>query len=313
MNLLAERVPGLPHLPLGTAPSPVRPLELGERGLDLWLKDESAYGDGPWGGNKVRKLEWILPDLTERGVRTVLTVGGEGTHWGLAFALHAREQGIRTVLGLLPQPVDEHVREQQRRLAASGATVLHYPSAWRLRLAAPYLLARHRARLVGPGGSTPLGNLGHVDVALELGAQVAAGDLPEPGTVVVPVGSGGTLVGLALGLRMAGLRSRLLGVVVNDLLPLGDAAVARAAGRTARVLARHGHDLSLPGPVEVRRDWLGAGYGHPTPEGTAALARAAEHGLALEPVYTAKALAAVLDLGAGLAGPVLFVNTHGPR
>jgi D-cysteine desulfhydrase len=311
MSLLAERVPSLPHLGLGTAPSPVRPLDLGVP--DLWVKDESAYGDGPWGGNKVRKLEWILPDLEARGTRTVLTVGGEGTHWGLAFALYARERGIHTVLGLLPQPEDEHVAEQRRRIAESGATVLHYPSPWRLRLAAPALLARHRARLIGPGGSTPVGNLGYVDVALELAAQVAAGDLPEPGTVVVPVGSAGTLVGLALGLRLAGLRSRLVGVVVNDLLTLDDAVVSRAADRTAKVLGRHGLDVPGPGSVDVRREWLGAGYGHATPAGDEAIARAADAGLELEPVYTAKALAAVLDPAAAFVGPVLFVNTHGPR
>ncbi|WP_405362808.1 hypothetical protein OG535_34550 [Kitasatospora sp. NBC_00085] len=50
----------------------------------MWLKDESGYGSGGWGGNKVRKLEWLLPEARRRGARTVLSVGGLGTNWGLA-------------------------------------------------------------------------------------------------------------------------------------------------------------------------------------------------------------------------------------
>jgi hypothetical protein len=92
--LLHERYPslGLRHVQLGHGPTPVSPLpRLGVPAIDateVWLKDESGYGDGGWGGNKVRKLEWIIPEAHRRGVRTLFTVGGIGTHWGLAAALY---------------------------------------------------------------------------------------------------------------------------------------------------------------------------------------------------------------------------------
>jgi D-cysteine desulfhydrase len=315
VSRLAERCAGLGHVALGTAPTPVRPLELGF-GVETWLKDESDFGDGDWGGNKVRKLEWIIPEAQRRGTSTLFTVGGIGTHWGLACALYAGRHGLETVLGLVDQPVDDHVREQLARLEASGARLYRFSSTARLKLAAPYLLARHRPWYLPAGGSNAFGTLAYVDVALEIADQVAAGDLPAPGTIVVPVGSGGTVTGLTLGLRVAGLDAAVLGVVVNDMLPLDARAMSRLAAKTSRLLAERGM-ADVPelgeGDFDLRPDWLGATYGDPTPASMAEVGRAAEEGLTLEPVYTGKALAAVRDLGAGLDGPVLWLNTHGPR
>lgn len=317
MSLLAERCPGLGHVALGAAPTPVRLLDLDLGPTpQVWLKDESVFGDGAWGGNKVRKLEWIIPEAQRRGTSTLFTVGGIGTHWGLACALYGREHGLRTVLGLVDQPVDDHVRDQLARLEASGARLHRFPSTLRLKLAAPWILARHRPWYLPAGGSNAFGTLGYVDVALEIAAQVAAGDLPEPATLVVPVGSGGTVVGLTLGFRVAGLRTRVLGAVVNDMLRLDAVAMTRLARRTADLLRERGMaqvpDLG-PDDFDLRPDWLGTTYGDPTPASVAEVTRAAAAGLDLEPVYTGKALAAVRSLGSSLPGPVLWLNTHGPR
>ncbi|MGW2087054.1 1-aminocyclopropane-1-carboxylate deaminase/D-cysteine desulfhydrase [Streptomyces sp. NPDC001880] len=306
----------LPFLRLGDGPTPVRELTGAARN-DLWCKDESPYGSGGWGGNKVRKLEWLLPEVRRRGVRTVLTVGATGTNWGLAATLYARELGIDTVLALIDQPEGEHVREQQRRLRSSGATV-HLTRTKPLTIAAvPWLFLRHAQGLRLPyylpaGGSAPIGVLGYVEAGLELGEQVAAGELPEPRHIVTAVGSGGTAAGLALGCALAGLRSRVLGVVVNDTLPLAASDLTRLAGRAATVLRKRGAACDLP-PLRLAstRAYLGHGYGHPTPEAAAAAEAAAAVGLRLDPVYTAKAFAAALT--AGLDGPVLFLNTYGPR
>lgn len=315
MSLLRARFPDadLPWTRLGTGPTPVRELD------GFWLKDEGTYGDGGWGGNKVRKLEWIIPDLQRRGRRTLLTVGGIGTHWGLAAALYGARHGLRVVLGLVDQPVDDHVREQTQRLDASEAVVHRYPSVLRLKLAAPGLLLRHRDGPRPPaylpaGGSSPVGTLGYVETALEIAQQVAAGELPEPATVVTAVGSGGTAAGLTLGLRLAGLRSRVLGVVVNDAFRLDAVTVARLADRTGSLLRERGATVDVrvtPDDLDADASWLGSTYGATTPEGARALAWGTEQGLHLEPVYTAKALAAVRE--ASLRGPVLFLQTHGPR
>ncbi len=322
---LHRRLPAIdvPHLPLGTGPTPVRELDAGALRLPspTWVKDDGAFGDGPWGGNKVRKLEWILAEAQRRGVRSLLSVGGIGTHWGLALATYGAEHGFRTTLGLVDQPVDDHVREQLRRLEASGASLHRFGSATRLRLWAPYLVVRgiRGGRLpwfLPAGGSNQVGALGYVDAALEIAAQVQSGELPEPGTIVVPVGSGGTLAGLALGLRLAGLDSELLGIVVNDTLPLDSRTIARLANRSGGLLRSRGASdvpVVTAGDIATRDDWLGRCYGDPTPASVQAVADAAEHDLTLEPVYTGKALAAMRDLGDSLRGPVLWIQTHGPR
>jgi D-cysteine desulfhydrase len=328
---LHQRFPGLatslPYLRLGDGPTPVRELPGMAPGVSLWCKDESGFGAGGWGGNKVRKLEWILPDVRRRGARTILTVGGLGTNWGLATALYARDHGLRTALALVDQPVDEHVRAQLERLRRSGATLHFTRTKWRTMAAAPWLFLRHTSGGRPPyflpaGGSSPVGTLGCVEAAFELAAQVSAGVLPEPSHVITAVGSGGTAAGLALGLRLAGLvRTRVVGVVVNDTLRLDARSVSGLARRTERLLRGRGADLApgriAPADITMVRDWMGPGYGHATAEGLEAQRLAADEAhLELEPVYTAKAFGAMLAMAADgrfRSGPVVFLQTHGHR
>ena len=188
----------------------------------------------------------------------------------------------------------------------------------------PWLLARNARAgrppyLLPAGGSSPVGALGYVEAALEIAAQVEDGTLPEPAHVVVPVGTGGTAAGLALGFQLAGLRTRVVGVVVNDQLRLDPSVIARLARRTAKLLERRGArlpELQLnPEMLDLTRDQIGAGYGHPPRPPRAPPTLAAEERLPLDPVYTAKAMAGLLALRADarLDGPVLFVHTDGPR
>ena len=327
--LLHERLPSvagaLPWVRLGDGPTPVRRLDAIADGAEVWLKDDGAYG-GPWGGNKVRKLEWVLPDARRRGAETILTFGALATNHGLATALYAREHGLGAALALVDQPVDDHVRAQLRRLEQSGAALHFTHTKARTVAALPRLLLRHRSGFHPPyvlpaGGSSAVGALGYVEGALEIARQVENGELPEPTHALVAVGSGGTAAGLTLGLRLAGLRTRVVGVVVNDALRLEPATIARLASRSSRLLGRRGANprppAPRPGDMTITRRFLGPAYGHPTREAEEAAALARERaGLELDPVYTAKAFAGMLTLareGALGEGPVLFVHTHGPR
>jgi len=317
----------LPRLPLGKGPSPVAAMsrlssQLG--GPPLWVKNDGLYGS-IYGGNKARKLELILADALRCRCRTVITFGAIGTNHGLATTLYAREHGLRTVLLLIDQPVDDHVREQVWRLHQAGAVLYRTRTVRRTAVATPFVMLRYadlpRARMpyfLPAGGSSPLGAVGFVNAALELADQIAAGELPEPAHIFVALGSSGTAAGLLLGLRLAGLRSRLLPVVVNDTIVVGGRTVTGLANRTARLLRRRGASLPegdiWPEEVTVLSDWLGAGYGHPTE----AAARAEElvretEGLELEGVYTAKTMAALIDLvkvGELGDGPVLYWHTY---
>jgi D-cysteine desulfhydrase len=319
--MVHERFPAtastLPRLELCRLPTPVR--EAPALGDGVWVKDDARSAE-PWGGNKPRKLEWILADARARRQRTILTFGGVGTNHGLATALYARRVGIDCVLALTEQPRTEKVERQLARLRSAAARVYLTRDARRTALAAPLILARHAQLgpprppyVLPPGGSSPMGAVGFVEAALELAAQVESGELPEPRSVVVALGSGGSAAGLAAGLAIAGLGTRVDAVLVNDQLPLSETGVLRLAGRTLRLLGRRGADVSgvRLGPERVRmvEGFMGAGYGHATDAAEEAVAAGDAAGLELDPVYTGKALAA-LRAGASGDGPIVFWNTN---
>lgn len=310
----------LPSIRLGTAPTPLRPLPgLTDGSAEIWLKDEGAFGDGGWGGNKVRKLEWLIPEAKRRGKSKILTVGGIGTNWGLACTLYGQEHGIETILALVDQPIDDHVRDQMKRLKNSGAEIHFTHTKARTVAEVVWLMARHRPYYLPAGGSNAVGTVAYVEVALELAEQVRTGGIEEPSHVVCAVGSGGTAAGLMLGLELAGLGTKVMAVVVNDSLRLDRTALTGLARKCENLLRERGADLpelNLGDNLIVVENQLGPGYGHPTEAARRAHDRAAEKAaLDLDPVYTAKAMAGLLAFAAERTpiGPVVFIDTDGPR
>jgi D-cysteine desulfhydrase len=313
---LRERLPRHPMLAL---PTPVEPLPLAglPRGSVFVKRDERSCP--LYGGNKPRKLEFVIGEALSRRARRVVTTGGLGTHHGLATAIAARSVGIATTLVLVRQPLTPEVRRSLLLHAAYGADLVYGggvagTALQVLRVLAAATARGERPRLVPTGGSSPLGNAGFVSAALELAEQLREGALPEPAELYVAVGTGGTLAGLLAGLRLAGLRTRVVGVLVTDILPPSPRGLLRAARATLARLRRA--DPSVPrlalgaSDFELVRSQLGPGYGAATPAARAALEQAAACGLALETTYTAKCLAALLErLAARPRGPVLFWNT----
>jgi len=319
---LADR---LVRFPLVQRPTRVRQLtRMGEvLGLtDLWMKDDS--GGPPVGGNKARKLEFLVADALSRRCRTLVTVGYLGTNHGLATTLAAREAGLDTVLVLVDEVATDHVRDTLLRCAALGAALHYAPgevasaavcarsltSSW-LRRGAPYW--------VPPGGSSPLGTLGYLEAGLELAWQVGQGHLPEPRTIYVPLGSAGTSAGIALGVSLAGLRSEVRAIRVVSPRMATTARTKRIAQRSWRLLHKIDPAVERRSPplnLEAVGGLEGPGYGTETPEALEAMALASEHeDLTLEVTYTGRALAGVVrDAREGrLDGPVLFWNTFHPR
>jgi D-cysteine desulfhydrase len=310
----------IPHRPFLSGPTPVAPLALAGVG-DLFVKRDDRCTP-LYGGNKPRKLEFVLGLAEAQRAGRVMTSGGLGTHHGLATTILARACGIATTLVLVDQPVTEAVRESLRLFSAYGAEVVdgrNVPGAvLRGGLALARALARGERPLVVPtGGSSPTGNLGFVSAGLELAEQIRARELPAPALLFVPVGSGGSVAGLAVGLRLAALETKLVGVLVTDILPPSPARLARMANATLRRL--RGADPALPalrfraGDFELARGQLGPGYGAATDAACEALHAAEEAGLHLELTYSAKCLAEVLARarrGTLPRAPVLLWQTY---
>ena len=310
MRALFDRLPRLADLVPFVALADGLPTAVEQRAERLWVKRDDATSSG-YGGNKVRKFEFVLPVATRRG-GPLLTAGGIGSHHVLAAAIYARRLGLDVEAVLYPQPVTDDVQATLAELAAlDHVRVTRAPHAYAMpvvlaaRLAA---LAPRRPYLLWPGASTPLGTLGYVSAGLELAAQLPR----QPDVVVAPLGSGGTAVGLALGLALAGWRNAtVVAIRAADAVVTNVGVLRSLEVGTAAVLALGGW-RPRPARLTIDRSWLGRGYGHPTDAGDAAADRAATFGLMLEPTYTAKAFAAALDL-ADRGQSVVFVNTFARR
>jgi D-cysteine desulfhydrase len=152
------------------------------------------------------------------------------------------------------------------------------------------------------GGSSLVGSLGYVAGARELAAQVRAGEIPEPDVIVVALGSGGTVAGLAAGLELEGLRSQVVGVVVAEPGWFVSFRARRLARACLRAAGGKGARGWLDRRLAIDRRWLGRGYGYPTEAGARATGDATRSGLTLDPTYTAKTFAAALERVEALRG-----------
>ena len=283
----------LPHLKL---PSKVRCLPLrGAAGAELWVKDDSELSS-LYGGNKARKLQFILPHARARRARRLVTVGAAGSHHVLATALFGREAGFSVKAVLFPQLSTAHAVLNLKAGLAAGLEVEPVSSLAVAPLALAKIL-RPGDYLVPVGGSGPVGSQAFYKAAGELAGQIDEGQLPAPDVIVVALGSGGTAAGLLTGLAASDLDVVVCGVDVG----LGKRASQLLVKGLATWLARRRHladvGSNLAERLYVEPDYLGPGYGRPTREGGRATEIAASCDLALDPTYTAKAFAKALELG----------------
>jgi D-cysteine desulfhydrase len=317
-------IEGLPHRPLLRRPAPVAELtRLAKRaGSDcLWAKRDDAISRR-FGGNKARKLEWILAEAIQAGARRLLTVGVVGSNHVLATTVHGIDAQLAVRAVQMPAPLSHQARRSARVCEALGLQIRWAPHP----AALPFALAAERARAlvdrkvrtywIAGGGSSAIGTLGYVDAGLELAEQVRAGELPEPAWIVVPAGTGGTLAGLILGCKLAGLKTRVLGVRVVNRAVCNSRSVARLANATLSLLRRSGLPARSTSAIKASDVTLihsayGRGYGLETAGGREAVTVAHDlENLPLEPVYSGKAmsgmLSAMLDDPALRRGPTLF-------
>ena len=270
----------------------------------LWVKRDDLTNP-VYGGSKVRKLEPLLSDAKQRGAVRVVTVGTVGSHHVLATGVFGRLAGLEVEAVVLPRPHSPHVIETARASVGQGVTLVpasSYTEALR------HLSARtdEGCYPIPAGGSNRLSSTALVAAVYELAAQVRAGVLPEPELIVLPLGSGGTVAGLAAGLVRTGLRSRVLAVAVAEPVKV----FAHKARALARELVDHSLRAGVLARIEIERRYLGEGYGQPTRASEHATRVAADVGLTLDATYTAKAFAAALDrIALGNEARVLFWHT----
>lgn len=315
---MPKDIAAVPRIEVGDLPTPVEALpeelirELApDFGGSAWIKRDDLSGR-PYGGNKVRKLEYLLAEAAYAGADRLITVGATGSHHALATTVYGRRLGFEVTLVLFPQSVTPHVRKVLLTDQALGAE-LRFTRRELVRLEllrARWAHRRERPVVIPAGGSTPVGALGFVNAGLELSRQVERGDMPCPDVVYVAAGTLGTLAGLAVGFALAELPSRLVGFRIVDT-SVGNRATLEALIRgTMSLLGVAHHAGRALAAVELRGEQFGAGYGRPTDAGDAAAEQFGRYDLPLDPTYTAKAAAGfIAELRDASDGVHLFWHT----
>lgn len=285
-------------------------------GRDIYIKRDDVTPMA-MGGNKLRKLEFLAADAVRQGADTLVTAGAIQSNHVRQTAAVAAKLGLQCV-ALLENPIDtqaENYLSNGNRLLLDLFNVevvmcdaLHDPQMQLADLATRLEAQGFRPYVIPVGGSNALGSLGYVQCALEIAAQ--SHDVTFS-SIVVASGSAGTHAGLAVGLQQLLPEIELIGVTVSrkviDQLPKVEQlqkAVACSLG------------IDELAPITLWDDYFAPQYGMPNDEGMAAVKLLAQQeGVLLDPVYTGKAMAGLID---GISqkrfrdeGPILFVHTGG--
>lgn len=325
---LQRLLAGRHRLDLYTAPTPLEPLPRLSRllnGPTLWIKRDDGIGPG-MGGNKARKLRYLLAEAQQQGRRRVVTFGGLQSNHARITAAACAKLDMRA-----------HLFFFERKPAALpgnllldhllGARLHFIPLGGRtgsMTLERTVQLVRLVALLrlgsgfyfVPVGGHTVTGCLGYVEAAAELAAQSAELALPpNQTTVITAAGTGGTLAGLLAGAALLAAPFRVLGLDIGKLWRGFPASIAQLATGLCRELGG-GQRFSAENVPLIEDRYAGPAYAKLTPATTAAIQLLAQtEGIVLDPVYTGKAFAGLLDLiTQGRFGPadhVIFLHTGG--
>ena len=299
-----------PRVSLGVFPTPIHTLEniSALLGVNVFVKRDDLTGLG-LGGNKVRKLEFLLAEAKAQGAEVVFTTGGAQSNHAMLTAAAAGKLGMKAILILKRRGITtrtgnlllESILGTDVRFVDTDDYADIYAEMDRVgeSLGVPYYK-------IPCGGSNALGSLGYVACAEEIAAQGGQFD-----HIVCAEGSGGTMAGMALGAKLFLPGTRVHGMMV-DTDPF-DEITLRLMREAAALLES---DAEITPADFSLRDMCGAGYAIPSEAGNAAVRLMAEReGLFLDPVYTGKAFAGLLELareGAFRPGEnVLFLHSGG--
>ena len=309
-TVLMKQLNDFPRISLGIFPTPIHPLENISKKLhtNVFVKRDDLTGLG-LGGNKVRKLEFLLADAKRQGAQVVFTTGGAQSNHAMLTAAAAGKVGLKPILILKKRGVTErlgnqlleHLMGTEVRFIDTDDYADIYAEMDRVgqKLGVPYYK-------IPCGGSNALGSLGYVDCAKEISEQGMRFD-----HIVCAEGSGGTMAGMALGAKLFLPGTKVHGMMV-DTDPFDQ--ITPALMREAAALLEAGVEI---GPEDYHLvDMCGPGYAVPSKEGNAAISlMAKEEGVFLDPVYTGKAFAGLLKMAAEGAfretDKVLFLHSGG--
>lgn len=293
------RLNHVPRVDFCALPTPLRRAVNLERAIGgptprLWIKRDDLTGLA-YGGNKARKLEYLMAEAIASGSTVVLTEGNVQSNHARMTAAAAAMCGLRSVLVLDSRGGVYRQGNLLLDLLLGADVRMVEPGTDRhaemLRIAAELESRGERPYVIRTGGSSPLGALGYVRAVVEMHDQFEALGI-NPARIYTPTGSQGTLSGLAVGASLTGREGVIQGVAVEDDAATLAADAAPIATGTAALL---GLDRRFtPADFSIEDRCVGNGYGIATERGLEAIALTRGEGILLEPTYTAKAMAGLI-------------------
>jgi D-cysteine desulfhydrase family pyridoxal phosphate-dependent enzyme len=326
-DLLLQRLERFPRIPLADYPTPLEhlPRLSAELKREVFIKRDDILGPG-LGGNKTRKLEYLLAEAQQRRTHKIATFGGLQSNHARITAAAARKLGLephlfyfetrpRQFTGnlLLNQLMDAHMHFLPLGAGGDGTLRVTLETTNRLvHLLAWLHLGRHY--FIPVGGYSWRGGLGYVRAAIEIESQARSLGI-EKAHLVLAAGTGGTLAGMLAGLTLMNSPLHLLAIDIGVLWKGFPASLARV---TREICKRLGEERVLDAkeiPL-LERIYAAPRYGVPSDACQDAIVRLARaEGILLDPVYTGKAFAGMLDLmkqgRLGSNEPILFLHTGG--
>ena len=305
-----------PRVPLLPEPTALHRLDRLSVALDreLWIKRDDLTAVGV-GGNKIRKLEYLLGEAADNGADTLVTVGAVQSNHCRAVAAAASVMGLDCHLvrtGNPPaEPAGNLLLDELLRASYEFCPDADWAAVFEAaQQACERLTAEGKKPFLMPaGGSTPTGALGYVNAYSEFLDQCQTHDL-QPASIIHANGSGGTQAGLIAGQALLGGPATIIGVAVALEAEL---IAAVSTGLAQALLRSFEQDESQLKPAIVLDGYRGPEYGIPTEQGEAALlTMLRREGILLDPVYTAKAFSAVIANDPAIPdGPIVFWHTGG--
>ena len=312
---LTHVLPG--RIPLIQSPTPLHRLGAMSKqlGIDLWIKRDDLTGFA-LGGNKGRKLEYLMADILASQAKVVVTCGAAQSNFIRQLSAACRMLDLRCAAAVMNMPYED--AEPETLVHGSGGNLVlndilgtdlrfHANGTWEElydlaeQLALEYEAQGKTVYRMPIGGSSPLGAYAFVEAAKELDQTFDA--------IIFASSSGSTHTGLAV--AFAGSQTRILGIACDP-----EPEIAQDFAELAKGLKQYLPDIPdiLADDYDLDFSFVGPGYGIPSEAGTAAIKRlGCSEGIFLDPIYSGKAFAGLIDLAdkGELTGRVLFWHTGG--
>lgn len=296
-------------IPLAFLPTP---LEYAENltkllnGPKIIFKRDDCTGLA-FGGNKTRKLEYIMADVLEKQAEVIITIGGLQSNWARQTAAAARKLGLKIILVLnggepeeyqgnllldsilgcdirfKPYTDEEEQREEAGETPITGGIAKEVKKSGKI----PYIIPL--------GGCNPIGNLGYINAVKELKKQSEEKNM-NIDYIISAVGTGGTQAGIELGLKLYEMNTKYYGISISRHIKPKSQEITDLCNQTVKYFKLECSQFS-PDEIAVNYDYIGEGYAIPTNESIEAIYLVARtEGIILDPTYTGKAMAGLIDL-----------------